>query len=89
MPDPLEQQYPEGIQYIRQAVADHGEAWVLEHYYTELYPLSVVMAMPQKEELPFYDDDTHETMSKAELVEMYQAWGEYRKNLRTGTKPDK
>jgi len=48
-----------------------------------------VMAMPEKEELPFFDPDTDETMSKNEQIEMYEAWAEYRENLRTGTKPDK
>jgi len=80
--------YPEAVPYIQQVVADHGEAWVLEHYYEELYPLAVVMAMPDKDELPFYDETEHETMSDDELTEMYQAWGEYRENLRTGTKPN-
>ncbi len=42
--------------------------------------------MPEKEELPFYDEDEHETMKK-ERAEMYHAWAEYRENLRTGTKP--
>jgi hypothetical protein len=45
------------------------------------------MEMPDKEELPFYDETEHETMTEDELTEMYQAWGEYRENLRTGTKP--
>jgi len=53
-----------------------------------LYPLGVVMAMPEKDELPFYGEDEHETMTEAERVEMYQAWAEYRDNLRTGTKSD-
>ena len=60
---------------------------MLEHYYEQLYPLRQVMAMPEKDELPFYDADEHETMTEAERVEMYQAWAEYRENLRTGTKP--
>jgi hypothetical protein len=87
MTDTLADDYPEAAPYIRQAVADHGEAWVLEHYYEKLYPLAVVMSMPDKDELPFYDPSEHETMSDEELTEMYQAWGEYRENLRTGTKP--
>jgi hypothetical protein len=31
------------------------------------------MAMPKKEELPFYDPDEHGTMTDAEVTEMYQA----------------
>lgn len=83
----LEEEYPEGARHIRQAVDEHGEAWVLENYYTQLYPLGVVIAMPEKEELPFHDEDEHETTTGAERAEMYRAWAEYRENLRTGTKP--
>ena len=43
--------------------------------------------MPEKNELPFYDEDEHDMMTEAERVEMYQAWAEYRENLCTGTKP--
>jgi len=42
--------------------------------------------MPDKDELPFYDSEKHGTMTEEEKVEMYQAWAEYRENLRTGTK---
>ena len=89
MSDPLADEYPEAAPYIAKAVDDHNEEWVLENYYTDLYPLSQVMSMPEKEELPFFDPEIDETMSKDEQVEMYEAWAEYRENLRTGTKPDK
>jgi hypothetical protein len=88
MPDSLTDDYPEAAPYIQQAVEEHGEEWVLEHYYEQLYPLGRVMAMPDKDELPFYDPDDHDTMTEDEKVEMYQAWAAYRENLRTGTKPD-
>ena len=87
MTDTLAAEYPEAAPYIRDAVDDHGEEWVLENYYEEIYPLTQVMSVPEKEELPFYDADEHETMTEAERVEMYQAWAEYRENLCTGTKP--
>lgn len=87
MTEPLSEEYPEAAPYIQQAVREHGEEWVLEHYYEQLYPLSVMMDMPKKEELPFYDEAEHDTMTEEELVEMYQAWAEYRENLRSGTKP--
>lgn len=87
MTETLADKYPEGASYIQQAIDKHGEDWVLEHYYQQLYPLSQVMAMPEKEELPFFDSDEHDTMTEAERVEMYQAWVMYRENLRTGTKP--
>lgn len=88
MTEPLEDKYPEAAPYIQQAVYEHGEDWVLEHYYEQLYPLEQLMAMPQKDELPFYDPDEHDTMTEEERVEMYQAWAAYRENLRAGTKPD-
>jgi hypothetical protein len=88
MTETLADKYPEAAPYIQQAVAEHGEDWVLEHYYEQLYPFGRVMAMPEKDELPFYDEDDHDTMTEAERVEMYQAWAAYRENLRTGTKPD-
>jgi hypothetical protein len=88
MPDSLTDDYPEAAPYIQQAVEEHGEEWVLEHYYEQLYPLGRVMAVPDKDELPFYDPDEHDTMTEDEKVEMYQAWAAYRENLRTGTKPD-
>lgn len=84
----LADDYPEAASYIQKAVDEHGEDWVLENYYEQLYPFGQVMKMPDKEELPFYDPDEHDAMTREERVEMYQAWAEYRENLRTGTKPD-
>lgn len=87
MTDTLETDYPEGAPYIRRAVAEHGEAWVLEHYYQTLYPLGRVLAMPEKHELPFFDDERHEEVTEADQTEMYEAWATYRENLRSGAKP--
>lgn len=83
----LEEEYLEAAQYIREAVAEHGVGWVLENYYKQLYPLGVMMEMPEKDELLSYDEDEHETITEEERVEMYQSWSESRENLRTGTKP--
>jgi hypothetical protein len=88
MTETLADAYPEAAPYIQQAVEEHGEDWVLDHCYEQLYRLERVIAMPEKDELPFYDADEHDTMTKEERVEMYQAWAEYRENLRTGTNPD-
>jgi hypothetical protein len=88
MTETLEDEYPEAAPYIRDAVEEHGEEWVLEHYYERVYPLGRVMNVPEKEDLPFYDADEHDTMTEAERIEMYEAWAAYRENLRTGTKPD-
>lgn len=46
------------------------------------------MAMPGKDELPFYDADAHDTLTDEETVELSQAWTAYREHLRTGTTPD-
>jgi hypothetical protein len=82
MTETLEDDYPEAAPYIRDAVEEHGEEWVLEHYYEQIYPLGKLMDVPEKEELPFYDADEHDSMTEAERVEMYEAWAAYRKNLR-------
>ena len=87
MLETLAEEYPEAAPYIQRAIDQHGEDWVLEHYYEQLYPLGRLMEMPEKEDLPFYEEAEHDTMTEAERVEMYQAWAEYRENLRTGTKP--
>lgn len=87
MTETFADEYPEAGPYIQQAVDERGEEWVLEHYYEQLYPLGRLMAMPEKDELPFYDADEHESMTEAERVEMFEAWATYRYNLRTGTKP--
>lgn len=84
----LDNEYPEATPYIQQAVDEHGEDLVLEHYYEQLYPLGRIMKMPKKDDLPFYDADEHDTMTEEERVEMYQALAEYRENLRAGTKPE-
>lgn len=88
MTETLADEYPEAALYIQQAVDEHGEDGVLENYYQQLYPLGRLMEMPERDELPFYDEDERDTMTEEERVEMYQAWAEYRENLRTGTKPD-
>jgi hypothetical protein len=82
MTETLEDDYPEAAPYIRDAVEEHGEEWVLDHYYEQIYPLGRLMDVPEKEDLPFYDADEHDMMSEGERVEMYEAWAEYRENLR-------
>lgn len=87
MTDALADEYPEATPYIQQAVDEHGEDWVLDNY-EQLHPLGRIMKLPEKDELPFYDENEHDTMAEEERVEMYQSWSEYRENLRTGTKPN-
>ncbi|MCT9098166.1 hypothetical protein [Haloarchaeobius sp. HME9146] len=87
MKETFEADYPDAAPVIEQAVAKHGETWVLAQYYEKLYPLGRLLEMPEKEELPFYDEAEHDTLTEDERGERYRAWGEYRENLRTGTKP--
>lgn len=89
MTDELTETYPEAAPYIQQAVDEHGEDWVVENYYPKIAQLGVVMDIPDVEELPFFDENKHDVMSKEEKVEMAKAFREYRENLRTGTKPRK
>lgn len=83
----LFKEYPTMAKYIYEAVDEHGEEWVLDNYYTKFYPAGVVLQVPDKDELPFFDEVKHETLTGEEKTEMYSAWNEYRENLRTGTKP--
>jgi hypothetical protein len=46
------------------------------------------MNVPETENLPFYDDDRHESRSEAELIETYNAWGTYRENLKAASEAD-
>lgn len=48
MTESLADEYPEAAPYIERAVVDHGEAWVLDHYYERLYPLGRVIEMPEE-----------------------------------------
>jgi len=84
----LEADYPEAAPYIRDAVETHGEEWVLENYYHQLHPLGAVMSVPAKDELPFYDEAVHTTMTDAEIAEMYRMRAEYRENLRTASRSE-
>jgi len=86
--DTLEADYPDAAPYVRDAVETHGEEGVLENYYWQLHPLGSVMAIPDREELPFYDEDVHTTTTDAEVAEMYRARAEYRENRRAASRSD-
>lgn len=88
MVEDLDAEYPEAAPYIRRAVEEHGEAWVLDNYYQQLYPLGRLMDVPEKEELPFFDPEEHDTMTEKEVAEMYEAWSQYRENLRSASSTD-
>ena len=88
MGDELTEEYPEAAPFIHKAVEEHGEEWVIENYAPQITSLGVVMNVPPVEELPFYDDETHETPTEAEKRERADAYRKCRENLREGTKPD-
>jgi alkanesulfonate monooxygenase SsuD/methylene tetrahydromethanopterin reductase-like flavin-dependent oxidoreductase (luciferase family) len=86
MIDELEEDYPEAVQYIRQAVDEHGEQWVLDHYHVQIKPLQTFIPCPDVEELPFYNE--YETLDREEHVEHAEMLREYRENLRTQGQED-
>ena len=87
MTDELEEAYPEAAPFIRKAVAEHGEDWVIENYHPQVAQSGLVMSVPDLEELPFFDPDRHEAPDETEQRERAEAYGAYLSNLRSGTKP--
>lgn len=85
--DDLEEAYPEAAPYIREAVDQHGEEWVIEHYFPQIAQLGRVMSVPDIDELPFFDPERHEAPTEAERRAHAKAYGAYLSNLRSGTKP--
>lgn len=83
LPPREERTYRTGREIIVEVVDEHGEEWVLEHYYRKIYPVGIIKDVPRKEELPFFDEERHDAMSKEEVAEMYRKWSQYRENLRT------
>ncbi len=89
MIEDLEEEYPEAAPYILKAIEEHGEEWVIENYFPKIVQLGVVMDIPPVEELPFYDEETHNIPSEEEQRIQAEAYGAYLENLRTGHKPGK
>jgi hypothetical protein len=87
MPDDLEEAYPEAAPYIREAVEEHGEEWVIEHYFPQINQLGAVMSVPDVDELPFFDPERHEAPTEEERRRRAEAYRAYLSNLRSGTKP--
>jgi hypothetical protein len=84
----LAEEYPEATPYIREAVRDHGEEWVIKHYFPEIASLGVLMDIPSVEELPFYDEQAHDVLTEQAKRERAEAYRAYRANLRNDTKAD-
>ena len=88
MTDGFAEEYPEAAEHIREAVEEHGEEWVLENYYWYLYPLTRLMDMPRREELPFFDETEHDTFDDDEIAEMFRLRREYVENLKAKRRGD-
>ncbi len=84
----LEEDFPEAAPYIREAVEEHGEEWVIDNYFPDIVSLGVVMDIPQIDELPFFDETKHEAPTEQEQRERAEAYRAYRENLRNSIKPD-
>ena len=87
MTDELEERYPEAAPFIREAVAEHDEDWVIENYHPRVAQLGLVMAVPDLEELPFFDPERHDALDESEHRDRAAFYGAYLENLRSGTKP--
>lgn len=86
LPEEFIEEYPEVGPHIEAKVAEKGEQWVLDNYYARIYPAGRIFDVPEKEELPFFDPDEHDAMSKEERIEMYEAMAQYRENLKEASR---
>lgn len=85
----LYEQYPELYHespaiamHVYRNIEQHSKAWVLENWYTEFLIVGVLIDIPEKEELPFFDPEEHESWSDEQKAEMARAYSEYRQNLK-------
>jgi len=85
----LYHEYPTVAKGIYKRIDEHGEEWVLENWYTEFLPAGVILNIPDKDELPFFDPDEHETWSDEQKAAMGEAYSTYRENLRKASKTSK
>ena len=81
MSDNLEEEYPEVAPFIRKAVRNHSEEWVIENYSPKITALGVIMDVPSVEELPFYDEEQYDTLTEQEKRDRANAFRKYRENL--------
>jgi hypothetical protein len=81
MSDKLEAEYPEAAPFIKRAVRNHSEEWVIENYSPQITSLGVVMDVPPVEELPFYDAEQCDTLTEQQKRDRANAFREYRENL--------
>ena len=81
MSDEFEDEYPEAAPFIKRAVRNHSEEWVIENYSPQITSLGVVIDVPPVEELPFYDEEQYDTLTEEEERDRANAFREYRENL--------
>lgn len=84
----LYDEYPEVAPYIYEKINQHSEEWVLENWYTEFLAASVVVSLPDKDELPFFDPEEHESWSDEKKAEFARGLSEYRENLKEASRTD-
>ena len=82
MSDKFEEEYPEAAPFIKKAVRDHSEEWVIENYSPQITSLGVIIDVPPVEELPFYDEEQYDTLTEQEKRDRADAFRKYRENLR-------
>ena len=81
MSDKFEEEYPEVAPFIRKAVRNQSEEWVIENYSPKITGLGVIMDVPPVEELPFYDEEQRDTLTEQERRDTASAFRKYREDL--------
>jgi len=85
MSDKFEEEYPEAAPFIKKAVRNHSEEWVIENYSPKITSLGVIIDVPPVEELPFYDEEQYDTLTEQEKCDRADAFRKYRENLRNAS----
>lgn len=88
LPPRAERSFRSGREIIVDAVDEHGEEWVIDHYYPAIAELGILVDIPDKADLPFFDPEEHELESDAEVAEMARVMREYRQNLRAASETE-
>lgn len=85
MGDKVEEEYPEAAPFIKKAVRNHSEEWVIENYSPKITSLGVIMNVPPVEELPFYDEEQYDTPTEQEKRDRANAFRKYREDLQNAS----
>lgn len=81
----FEEEYPEAAPFIKKAVRNHSEEWVIENYSPKITSLGVIIDVPPVEELPFYDEEQYDTLTEQEKRDRADSFRKYRENLRNAS----